>query len=187
MSETRLDPPQQLRGVTRLVATASACVLDAARLPELPATLEGLGARHRTLFEGESAVALADVAPYVVRLEGNAATSDWLARTIWGQSAGILLVTEASTRQLRKHFRSLLMVLDESGETLYFRCYDPRVLRAFLPTCTGIELDEVFGPIDAFILEDEDPTRALRFSRKDGELVTEAIALTDPIDREAAP
>src|SRR5919206_403386 len=41
------------------------------------------------------------------------------------------------------------------GTPLYFRYYDPRVLNVFLPTCSGAQLKEMFGPVDAFVAESE--------------------------------
>ena len=40
---------------------------------------------------------------------------------------------------------------------MLFRYYDPRVLRAFLPTCTRDELRTVFGGIECFWIEGEEP------------------------------
>lgn len=45
------------------------------------------------------------------------------------------------------------MVEDENGQPLYFRFYDPRVLGAFLPTCTDQQRGAVFGDIEAFVIE----------------------------------
>ena len=73
------------------------------------------------------------------------------------------------------------MVLTEDGKTLYFRFYDPRVLRMFLPTCAPEQLAEFFGPVESFYVEDEDPARALRFSLEAGALKTETVDLAaDP-------
>ena len=40
----------------------------------------------------------------------------------------------------------------------YFRYYDPRVLRVYLPTCNARELQTVFGPVLRYLVEDEKPT-----------------------------
>ena len=37
-----------------------------------------------------------------------------------------------------------------------FRFYDPRVLRVYLPTCTGDEAEEFFGPVPEILAESED-------------------------------
>lgn len=65
------------------------------------------------------------------------------------------------------------MVKDAKGGHLYFRYYDPRVLRVYLPTCNAQELGFVFGPLDSFVLEGEDPSAVLRFSRDGEELRVE--------------
>jgi hypothetical protein len=73
------------------------------------------------------------------------------------------------------------MVQTEDKEELYFRFYDPRVLRIFLPTCDEDQLNEFFGPVDYFVCEDEDPAFALAFTLKDGELKTERMPKEDLI------
>ena len=77
-----------------------------------------------------------------------------------------------------KHFRKFLIVQAEDGMELYFRFYDPRVLRIFLPTCTRNQLIEFFGPVQKHIMEDEDPSYALIFSLENGILRKERVKLT---------
>ena len=61
-----------------------------------------------------------------------------------------------------------MLVKTEDGEELYFRFYDPRVLRIFLPTCDESQIRELFGPIEYFLMEDEDPEHAIRFWHENG-------------------
>jgi hypothetical protein len=70
-------------------------------------------------------------------------------------------------------------VQDENDEELYFRFYDPRVLRMFIPTCDRAQLSEFFGEIDYFITQDEDPDFALKFSLVQGTLSIEKINYAD--------
>lgn len=58
---------------------------------------------------------------------------------------------DVTLQLLRRHLRTLLRVRDEAGRTLMFRFYDPRVLRAYLPTCTSSEWQSVFGPVHQLI------------------------------------
>ncbi len=88
------------------------------------------------------------------------------------------MLSDVSFGDLHRHFRHFLIVKDESGRKLYFRFYDPRVLRVFLPTCTKTQLREFFGPVEVFVLEDENPTNALVFSLEDGVLIRDSIDLT---------
>lgn len=164
-------------GLKAIEAAAAACVLDAARLEGLPAVLESLGAEASSLYSGPGAADLADVAPYLVGLVAGSPFSQWVLGEAWGRSGGILIVSEVGLDELRNHFRHFLMVIDEAGKALYFRFYDPRVLRIFLPTCDAEQLRALFGPITAFVVEDEDPGKALRFTLAGGDLVTETIDL----------
>jgi hypothetical protein len=45
------------------------------------------------------------------------------------------------------------MVVDEDDQRLYFRFYDPAVLRDFVPTCSVRQRSELFGELDVFIVE----------------------------------
>jgi hypothetical protein len=73
------------------------------------------------------------------------------------------LAARAGLYDLRRHLRRLLQVRTEARETLFFRYYDPRVLRAFLPTCDRAQLAEFFGPIQRFDLEETDSAKLRRF------------------------
>ena len=167
-------------GLEPIAAAATACVIDAARIDGLPTLLADLGAEAVSLYSGPTAAELSDVAPYLVPCESGSDLANWFFGTAWGQSAGIVLQSEADLPALRSHLRHFLMVLDEVGTALYFRFYDPRVLRVFLPTCDPEQLSSLFGPISAFVVEAEEPTHALRFTLTDGALLTEPIELTQP-------
>ena len=52
------------------------------------------------------------------------------------------------------------MVQDEGGQEYFFRYYDPRVLRKYLPTCTPEEVRSFFGPVRSFIAENNAPALA---------------------------
>ena len=94
--------------------------------------------------------------------------TEWILNSGWGKSWGIFVQSEASLSELQRHFRKFLMVYDEDGNPLYFRFYDPRVLRVYLPTCNAGEIKTVFGPVGSYVLEDEDPSVFLRFLSDNG-------------------
>jgi len=96
----------------------------------------------------------------------------------WGNSWGCFVWALADFKALRRHFRRFLMVEDERAKRMYFRFYDPRVLRVFLPTCTTAEALEFFGPIKYFVMEASDPAVALMVSTRAGELLrTDSVVL----------
>lgn len=170
-----------LPGLKVIAPTIAASVVDTARVEGLAARLVDLGARARCLYQGKSEEELADVAPYLVPVPPDSDASTLVFEELWGRSAAIHAVTDLSLTDLRSHLRKFLMVVTEDGKTLYFRFYDPRVLRVFLPTCTPEQLAEFFGPVSAYYCEDEDPGRALKFSLAGGALQIETIDLSiDP-------
>jgi hypothetical protein len=132
---------------------------------------------HRSLYEGTQGDALADVAPYIVRLSPSPSPSPFsggrllegLVREGWGKSWGIYFTSRRPFKEIRRHLRRFLIVMDdETRERLYFRFYDPRVLREFLPTCTELQLTELYGEplggIERFFTEGED-NEVLMFAR----------------------
>ena len=73
--------------------------------------------------------------------------------------------------------RRFLTVYDHTGKPMYFRYYDPRVLRVFLPTCTPAEQQTMFGPVQSYFAEDEDPDSLLEFTLQQGRVVRSAHRL----------
>ncbi len=164
-----------LPGLNAIAAAATASIIDTARVAGLSDRLNAAGAK--CLYQGKSEQELADVAPYLLGVPEDSAASQLVFGELWGQSAAVHVVTAASLAELRTHLRHFLMVVTEEGKNLYFRFYDPRVLRLFLPTCAPEQLTEFFGPIEAFYAEDQDPAKALRFTMEDGALKTEVLDL----------
>jgi len=146
-------------------------VLDGASVPELLGRLDELQPEHECLYMGELKPDLAEVAPYLVRLEQGSEFSEWVVEQGWGNHWGIFALSQASIRELRRHFRTFLKVYDPNGKPLLFRYYDPRVMRVYLPTCNAEELKAIFGPVAGYLLEDEDPGVLLAFRFPSGQLV----------------
>jgi hypothetical protein len=78
----------------------------------------------------------------------------------WGKRWGIYLTSHEKFVEVRRHFRRFLMVeLESTHEKVYFRFYDPGVLRPFWPTCSAGQkrefsegIDEIFVDGDGFAL-----------------------------------
>lgn len=71
----------------------------------------------------------------------------------WGKRWFAFVASRCGFGALWKHFRKFLFVKNELDETVYFRFYDPSVLRVFLPACESDELAQFFDKADAFITE----------------------------------
>jgi hypothetical protein len=59
----------------------------------------------------------------------------------------------------------------------FFRYYDPRVMRIYLPTCNAGELRTLFGPVGLYVMEGEDPTTLLRYHRAEDALEQSSVRL----------
>jgi len=143
-------------------------LLDAARAPEVLATLLAHGEVHYSLYDGPDGEVLDAVAPYLVQLHARSPLTELLVREHWGQSWGVFLWALTDFKALRRHLRRFLMVQDAKGKDMYFRFYDPRVLRVFLPTCTPDELTSFFAPIGSFLIESDQPAHAFLCSHEPG-------------------
>lgn len=133
---------------------------------------------YRCLYAGSAEETLSHVAPYLFTL-AKPTFVDWLLTEGWGQSWGLFVVAETEPQALYQHLRRFLYVRPTDGPALYFRFYDPRALRLFLPTCDTDQLKAFFGPVRYFITEDEDDDYALNFWLEQGKLQQERVARTD--------
>jgi len=134
-------------------------LLDAARDPGVLQLLRTHSDVHYSLYDGADGEKLDDVAPYLVQLSSRSPVTETLVREHWGKSWGIFVWALTDFKELRRHLRRFLLVHDPRGKVLYFRFYDPRVLRVFLPTCTSQETGDFFGPMSGLLLEGPDPTK----------------------------
>jgi hypothetical protein len=150
-AQRAFDVLREVAGRGRLFA-----VLDAASSERVVPLLQRAADEHDSLYQGLLADSAEDVAPYLVRFEKESRLLRRLVLEGWGQSWGSYLESAAKLEELRGHFRRLLMVTRErDGEPMYFRFYDPRVLRAFLPCARVRQVEQVFGPVERFFTEVE--------------------------------
>lgn len=124
------------------------------------------------LYLGELHPDLEAAAPHLVQLDYEDASARQLLEAAWGNHWGIFLRADTTLQELRKHLRRLLTVRDESGRKLMFRFYDPRVMHAYLPTCTPDELRKVFGPITRIVTESPSSEEPVEFVLQGSKLVT---------------
>jgi hypothetical protein len=155
-------------------------ILDGASVPGLLDKLYGPERpEFECLYSGELKPDLAEVAPYLVRLEAGSEFTQWVLEQGWGKHWGIFALSAGDLREMRRHFRRFLTVHDPSGKPLLFRYYDPRVLRTYLPTCNAEELSALFGPVTCYLLEGEKPEELLRLRVASGALVENKTPLQE--------
>lgn len=134
--------------------------------PPAAGMLEG-GAQYESLYEGWPKPKLALFAPYLVSLPPWSKLLEKLVSKGWGKSWGVYLTCHMAFAEVRQHLRQFLMVNMPDGKQVYFRFYDPRVLRVYLPTCTPEEIAYFFGPVSRFAAENEKPESLLEFVRRE--------------------
>jgi hypothetical protein len=150
-------------------------LLDGARLEHSLGQGQELNTHHRSLYRGEMEPEIEAAGPFLFTFPHNDEFKSWYTNDSIGDHWGIIVMAPISFEELYRHFRRFLTVHAENGQKLYFRFYDPRVLRVFLPTCDSAQLSDFFGSIKYFFAEDEDPQTMLRFSLQNRILVTERL------------
>lgn len=131
-------------------------VVDAARDPRILTLLRESVDRYQSLFEGAKGRATDEQAPYLVELRDDSELCASLCAEGWGRRWASYLTSRRSFKEVRTHLRRLLMVADdETGESMYFRFYDPAVLRVFLPAAGRRHRETLFDGIESFVLEGE--------------------------------
>ncbi|ATB39457.1 FHA domain-containing protein [Cystobacter fuscus] len=154
-------------------------VLDAARDERIPVLLRESVEEYRSLYEGAQGEAMAEIAPYVVHLPGDSRLLRSLVQEGWGRNWGIFLSSQRPFKDVRRHLRKFLMVKDSVSRDLYFRFYDPRVLRVFLPTSWPEQNQALFEGVRAYWAEGDDGTSLLRFALKEQALHRELVPLDE--------
>lgn len=150
-------------------------LVDGASIAGLRMKLFEMSPRYFCLLRGEIPDDIAENAPYLVGLIPGESFTEWLLSAKPGKHAGIYAKSRQSLIEMRRHFRELIMVQDESGKPMIFRYYDPRVISQYVPTCNEEELSTFFGPVDYFIAETETGDNYSIFSHGNGSLSTKML------------
>jgi hypothetical protein len=156
-------------------------ILGGARDKQIERILREGSLRSVCLIEGRLIYSLAVVAPYIVRLEQGHPQTFEIIQKGWGNSWGIFATAypPASFLGIRQNCKKIAKVNLPDNKQVFFRYYDPRVMRPYLPTCTADEAKQVFGDISEYIMEGEAPGTMHRFKRTEEGVVDVGIVLTD--------
>jgi len=137
--------------------------------------------KNHCLIDGKLSYEMAVAAPYMVRLEKDHPQTIEILKKGWGNSWGIFAITHppATLINIRQNCKKMAMVQLPNDKRAYFRYYDPRVMRTYLPSCTRSEADKVFGHISEYVMEGEEPGTIHRFTRTEDGVVDIAERLTN--------
>lgn len=152
-AENALD---ELRGVASREKLYA--VLDAARDDRILELLREHVEPHRSLYDGSEGETLEEVAPYLAGpMRDDSELLDKLVLEGWGKRWGIWCTSDEKFVDVRRHWRRFLMVeLEETGERVYFRFYDPGVMRVFWDACEEGQKAELMGRARDWFVEQTD-------------------------------
>ena len=141
--------------------------LGGARDKQIEKTIRLGSLKSACLIDGKLSYEMTIAAPYMVRLEKDHPQTIEILKKGWGNSWGIFAITypPATLINIRHNCKKIAMVQLPDDKRAYFRYYEPRVMRPYLPTCTVEEANKVFGHISEYIMEGEEPGTIHRFKR----------------------
>jgi pSer/pThr/pTyr-binding forkhead associated (FHA) protein len=183
VAESTPDPVKQLHHavleVLRRTALPLFCLLDVGAQGTIPSLLHQAPELKESLYDGDSENILAQWAPYIVMLGADSELLRALVDKGWGQGWASFFTSDASFDDLSTHFRKFFMVQLEGGKEVYFRFYNPGVLREFLPAASAEELTVFFGPVEEWLIEAKSSIALLRITNASDGLRTMIIPVTD--------
>jgi len=153
-------------------------ILDCARDERIYPALRTSQLDYLCLYSGRLHPDVEAAAPHLIELSPTYRFTPKLIEMGWGQSWGVFLRTEDGPN-LRGHLRKFLRVQEDSGRSLIFRYYDPRVLRTFLPTCQPDQLSTFFGPIQNYLVEGKGGTSLIDYQFDGFRLAQRQVGLAE--------
>lgn len=153
-------------------------ILDGARDKQIHTMVSNSKRPHCCLYLEPLTDKLRAAAPYLIELDESYARM--LIQKSWGAHWGIYLSSSSSVSitKIRHQYRKINCVIGPEGKRLFFRYYDPRVLRAYLPTCHQDELNYFFGLITDILMEGDTAHSLLHFHHSPQESKWENFQLT---------
>lgn len=177
-----LREARQVKEPARLYA-----VVDAARGPmTIPPTLKAMTDQVSCLYRGQALDEFGDDTAWVVGIAPDESVLDWLIDSGFGKRWSIFLRSSLQLSDVVRHLRKFTLIEDDEGTAHFFRFYDPRTLRQYLPVFTPEQNTAFFTGIDAWYCENDlRPDEILKFTTNAGTLHREAISLSSSQDTNA--
>jgi hypothetical protein len=154
-------------------------VLDGAVVKQLPDYFEDRDAPFACLFPGETDPLVLTRAPWLVRAEPGGEIMAWILQEGWARNWGMFTIVPRDTPfdAVLDHFRKFLQVRLPDERLVFFRFYDPRVQRLFLPSCDAAQAAEVFALPIAWICESDGGDALLVHTATGGAVKTSRVGL----------
>ncbi|MEH6458733.1 DUF4123 domain-containing protein [Chitinimonas sp. JJ19] len=170
LAEPTLPTPRQ--AADKLLPLLARCsgrpyaVVDASHGEQAYELITRWGEHAHCLYSGQEATTLARYAPYLLELRENSAALMELLEQAWQLNWAIFVDGAADWQKVRLQLKKSLFVLDENKDRHYFRYYDARILRLFLPTASKEQAAQFFGEdIYAFYAKTVNPQQWVEYRR----------------------
>lgn len=108
-----------------------------------------------SLYTGVFSKYKINTSPYLICLHRKPQIEKQLLVRGWGKFWGMYFTSDAGLRVLLRHLRKCFYLQGIDGHNLFFRFYDPRVLKVYLNIISPEESRRFFGPVKRFILESD--------------------------------
>ena len=115
------------------------------------------------LFAGELDPDVFEVAPFLIDLEAQPAVLDWMLAG-WGQHWLSFIHSPLALGELQMNLRQFTKVRTPDDRVVWFRFYDPRVMRSALPLLDAAQAGAFFASVHLFLCEGEAPNTICRLS-----------------------
>lgn len=138
-------------------------VVDTAAETGLYRFLAESGLAMESLLDGALRTRHLEQAPYLVALDPGSVAATRVLLRCWGKSRLLLLFSKETFAEVRKHLRRFLQVKTPEGSIVFFRFFDPRILRAVLPWCDAKQAGSIFAGIEGFLVETDSPSGFRQF------------------------
>ncbi|MFT6028324.1 MAG: hypothetical protein ACI8O8_000048 [Oleiphilaceae bacterium] len=138
-------------------------IVDGAQDDSIATMLRDTGDAWNSLYAMDVPDDLKAVGPWLFQLKKDDPLTAWCINEGLNNNWFIIFASKNKMMShLRHHFRRFAVVKDEVGKYLYFRYYDPRVLRSYVPSCNAEEREYVFAHIPCFWVNSQDQDTMLQ-------------------------
>lgn len=154
-------------------------VVDASRQPMMiPAALDAMASRNSCLYSGEALREFGDNAAWVAELLPTESTLGWLLEQGFGKRWMIFATSKLELAAFIRHLKKFTMASNDDGRTVFFRFYDPQVLRQYLAVLNDRQKASFFEGVEHIMLEDSREKGAILSyaPSKDGSLIESRIS-----------
>lgn len=144
-------------------------VVDSAMHKDIHLNIQLNALDYRSLYQGQEAELLEEVAPYLVTLKENDALSRWLLENTYSHHAISFIKSTEDIDTLAIHLRKYAKIeIESTGEdgkaykqAALFAFYDPRVFPRFVDTNSAQRNANFFQEITEYLCENTENTQQL--------------------------